>query len=102
MSFLQKLKNNHSAESTRTSSVAESEKSAAHADTTPVDSDEDSVSKEAQAGVQKAEATTSVWSKSHLITAYILYDRRRNKYCQYANNLLVYGSSTSLAQCSKA
>ena len=36
------------------------------------DSDDESVNKDAQAGVQKIEATTSVWSKTHLILAYIL------------------------------
>ncbi|RDA85686.1 hypothetical protein CP532_4642 [Ophiocordyceps camponoti-leonardi (nom. inval.)] len=35
-------------------------------------SDGDAVSVDAQAGVQEVEATTKVWSKSHLITAYIL------------------------------
>lgn len=30
------------------------------------------ISEEAQAGVRKIEATTLVWSKSHLIAAYIL------------------------------
>jgi hypothetical protein len=36
------------------------------------DSESDSVSKDAQAGVQAIEATTSVWSKRDLILAYIL------------------------------
>ncbi|KAI1487056.1 major facilitator superfamily domain-containing protein [Biscogniauxia mediterranea] len=35
------------------------------------DSDGDAISAEAQAGVKKIEATTKVWSKSHLIAAYI-------------------------------
>jgi hypothetical protein len=60
------------AEAERRSSVAASEKMGAHADNTPIDSDSDSVDGSAQAGVQKVEATTSVWSKSHLIAAYIL------------------------------
>ena len=34
--------------------------------------DDEGVSKEAQAGVQAIEATTSVWSTSNLILAYIL------------------------------
>ena len=32
----------------------------------------DAVSSDAQLGVQKIEATTSVWSTSHLILAYVL------------------------------
>ncbi|KAG9234231.1 putative siderophore iron transporter mirB [Amylocarpus encephaloides] len=34
-------------------------------------SSDDEISKELQPGVQKAEATASVWSKSHLYTAYV-------------------------------
>lgn len=34
--------------------------------------DDEPLSKDAQAGVQKMQATTSVWSKTHLITAYAL------------------------------
>lgn len=34
---------------------------------------EDSTSQDAQAGVQGVEAMTSVWSRSHLITAYVMY-----------------------------
>ena len=74
MFFFHRLKINHSANSTRTSSVAKSEESAAHTESTPVDTDDDLINKEAQSGVQKAEATTPVWSKSHIITAYIMYD----------------------------
>ena len=33
---------------------------------------EDCISSDAQLGVQKIEATTSVWSTSHLVAAYIL------------------------------
>jgi hypothetical protein len=98
MSLFRKLKINHSAISTRTSSVAESGKSAAHAGTTPVDSDDDSISKEAQPGVQKAEATTSAWSKSHLITAYIMYASSMKKQHSLAYDSVGYGSSISLAQ----
>lgn len=71
MSFFQKLKMHQTAVFSR-ASVAESEKSAEQPDTTPVDSDSDSIDKEAQTGVQKLEATTTVWSKSHLIAAYVL------------------------------
>ncbi|KAI1506387.1 major facilitator superfamily domain-containing protein [Biscogniauxia marginata] len=35
------------------------------------DNDSDAVDKDAQAGVQKIEATTKVWSRSHLIAAYV-------------------------------
>ena len=35
-------------------------------------SDDEGLSKDAQAGVQKMEATTKAWSKKHLIAAYIL------------------------------
>ncbi|KAI5925970.1 major facilitator superfamily domain-containing protein [Camillea tinctor] len=35
------------------------------------ESDNDAISSDAQAGVKKIEATTKVWSKSHLIAAYI-------------------------------
>ena len=34
---------------------------------------EEGILSDAQFGVQKIEATTSVWSTSHLVTAYILY-----------------------------
>lgn len=102
MSFFHRLKTNYAANSTRTSSVADGEKSAAHAETTPVDTDDDSINKDAQAGVQKAEATTSVWSKSHLITAYIMYDSFMKKHQSLANGVVGYGSSILSAQCSKA
>jgi hypothetical protein len=36
------------------------------------DSDEDPVQNNAQAGVQKMEATTQVWSKKHLVAAYVM------------------------------
>lgn len=36
------------------------------------DSDDDIINKDSQAGVQKMEATTKVWSKKHLIAAYIM------------------------------
>jgi hypothetical protein len=102
MSFFDKLKINRASTSTRKSSGAESEKSAAHAETTPVDSDDDSINKEAQAGVQKAEATTSVWSNSHLFTAYIMCDPPMEKHRSLANDFVGCGLSISLAQCSKA
>lgn len=35
--------------------------------------DEEELSKDAQAGVLKMEASTTVWSKTHLILAYIMY-----------------------------
>jgi hypothetical protein len=34
--------------------------------------DEESISKDTQAGVQKIQAATSVWSKGHLVAAYAL------------------------------
>ena len=49
--------------------VAEREKSAAHADSHP-ETETDDVSITAQAGIQKIEATTKVWSWAHLVTAY--------------------------------
>lgn len=36
------------------------------------DSDDEIVHKDAQLGVQKIEATTQAWSKSHLILAYFM------------------------------
>jgi len=36
------------------------------------DSDGDAVQTNAQAGVQKMEATTQVWSKKHLVAAYVM------------------------------
>jgi hypothetical protein len=38
----------------------------------PTDSDSDEISTNAQAGVQTIEAITKVWSKTHLIMAYIM------------------------------
>ncbi|KAF2790044.1 MFS general substrate transporter [Melanomma pulvis-pyrius CBS 109.77] len=40
--------------------------------THPVDSDSEKFSADAQDGVKKMQATTTVWSKNHLITAYVL------------------------------
>lgn len=37
------------------------------------ESDTDKISETAQAGVQKIEATTKVWTKTALIVAYIMY-----------------------------
>lgn len=36
-------------------------------------SDADPIDKDAQAGVQKMEATTRVWTKQHLVAAYAMY-----------------------------
>ena len=36
------------------------------------DSDDELVHRDAQAGVQKMEATTQVWTKNHLIAAYVM------------------------------
>jgi hypothetical protein len=36
------------------------------------DSDGDPIQENAQAGVQKMEATTQVWSKKHLVAAYVM------------------------------
>jgi hypothetical protein len=36
------------------------------------DSDDELVHRDAQAGVQKMEATTQVWTKKHLIAAYVM------------------------------
>jgi hypothetical protein len=36
------------------------------------DSDGDPVQKTAQAGVQRMEATTQVWTKKHLVAAYVM------------------------------
>ena len=38
----------------------------------PTESGSDEISTEAQPGVQKIEAITKVWSKTHLATAYIM------------------------------
>lgn len=37
------------------------------------ESDDETVHKDAQLGVQRIEATTRAWSKSHLILAYFMY-----------------------------
>lgn len=37
------------------------------------DTESEGISKDAQAGVQKAEATTSAWTRRDLILAYVLY-----------------------------
>lgn len=36
------------------------------------ESDSDAISPDAQPGVQRVEAMTKVWSKAHLITAYVM------------------------------
>jgi hypothetical protein len=38
----------------------------------PTDSDTDEISADAQPGVQDIEAITKVWSKTHLVLAYIM------------------------------
>jgi hypothetical protein len=38
----------------------------------PVDTDGESISSEVQLGIQKIEATTSVWPRSHLVLAYVM------------------------------
>lgn len=38
----------------------------------PTDSDEVSIDSDLQAGVKEMEAITTVWTKSHLIAAYVL------------------------------
>lgn len=38
----------------------------------PSESDSDEISADAQAGVQKIEAITKVWSNTHLIVAYVM------------------------------
>ena len=51
----------------------DAEKDAVHAHAhAHADSDQDAISLDAQAGVQKIEATTKVWSTAHLIAAYIM------------------------------
>lgn len=37
------------------------------------DSDGDPVQTKAQAGVRKMEATTQIWSKKHLVAAYVMW-----------------------------
>jgi hypothetical protein len=38
----------------------------------PSDSDSDAISEDAQRGVQNIEAITKVWSKTHLVIAYVM------------------------------
>lgn len=58
--------------------VGDKEHGVAQSDPRPIDdadkteSDIDNIDEKAQPGVQKMEATTKVWTKSHLITAYVL------------------------------
>lgn len=40
--------------------------------TQDTDSNDEAIHKDAQPGVQKMEATTQVWSKKHLIAAYVM------------------------------
>ncbi|KAK3068166.1 MFS siderochrome iron transporter 1 [Teratosphaeriaceae sp. CCFEE 6253] len=51
--------------------TAESKTEAVHTDASARDSDSEIVSQDAQAGVQKMEATTQVWTRNHLIAAYV-------------------------------
>lgn len=56
--------------------LSDDEKKAAPVDTNletdGVESDSDRISQDAQAGVQKIEATTKVWTKTSLIVAYAM------------------------------
>ncbi|KAK3117031.1 MFS siderochrome iron transporter 1 [Teratosphaeriaceae sp. CCFEE 6253] len=51
--------------------TTESKTEAVHTDASARDSDSEVVSQDAQAGVQKMEATTQVWTRNHLIAAYV-------------------------------
>lgn len=60
-------------EAARNESQSETEKDLGIATEQPLSDDGiEKVSENAQAGVQAIEATTMVWSKSHLIAAYIM------------------------------
>lgn len=45
------------------------------------ETDADSIDKDAQAGVQKIEAITKVWTTRDLYLAYILYARPESQFC---------------------
>jgi len=63
---------------------------AAHPDADYTDSDHESIDKDAQAGVQDIEATTSVWTKKALIFAYVWI------WVIYFVNTMQQGTSNSL------
>jgi len=62
------LENKNSTNTKNTSDDSESRASPKQA----TDSDGDVAQKDAQAGVQKMEAMTQVWSKKHLVAAYVM------------------------------
>ena len=75
MPFFERLRASHSvtaAEGNNKSTLNEKDQ-ALETSTSPVDNDIEVVSHDAQAGVQKMEATTQVWTKQHLIIAYVMY-----------------------------
>lgn len=70
------------------------------------------VSPEAQAGVQRMEATTTVWTRNHLIAAYVLYVKPSDLSLLYSIRqyrdltrglcLLEFGPSLSSILCNRA
>jgi hypothetical protein len=66
------------------------------------DSDTEAISSNVQHGIQAIEATTSVWSKSSLITAYALYVVDRASCINRPNHFPEYGRLPSSMLCSKA
>lgn len=63
------LENNTPSDITKNTSVTSQPRMGSNQDT---DSDKDPVQQNAQAGVQKMEATTQVWTKKHLAAAYVM------------------------------
>lgn len=59
-------------ETVHTAPVGDEKTTQAQPDSLEKDNIADLISKDAQAGVKKAEAVTAVWSKSHLVMAYLL------------------------------
>jgi hypothetical protein len=73
--FFPKIRPSNSSQAAHTQQQEEEAKSSTQVQGTPIDSDSsdsDSISSDAQTGVKNIEALTLVWSKSHLIAAYVL------------------------------
>ena len=73
MPFFDRLKAAHSVEATEDESRQDGKEEAHERSVAVADSDSEIVSQDAQVGVQKMEATTQVWTRQHLIIAYVMY-----------------------------
>ena len=73
MPFFDRLKAAHSVEATEDEPHQDGKEETLETSVSAIGSDSETVSQDAQAGVQKMEATTQVWTRQHLIIAYVMF-----------------------------